>query len=153
MSKHQIAVELHGAARRNYTRRRVNVYAKNDLFQADLVEMIPYSRENKGYKYILCVIDCFTKFAWAVTLKSKKVSDVTVAAETIFSHRRPRLLHVDRGKEFYNTNFQTLLKKYNVKMYSTYQWRAHGGGSGCHIPPLWIYCNDLLFSNIYMKKN
>lgn len=120
MSKHQIATELHGAARRNYTRRRVNVYGKNDLFQADLVEMIPYSRQNKGHKYILCVIDCFTKFAWAIALKSKKGTDVTAAIETIFSHRRPRLLHVDRGKEFYNKNFESLLKKYNVKMYSTY---------------------------------
>ncbi|KAF0723538.1 Uncharacterized protein FWK35_00033852, partial [Aphis craccivora] len=36
------------------------------LPNADLVEMIPYSKKNKGYKYILCVIDCFTKFAWAV---------------------------------------------------------------------------------------
>lgn len=50
MSKHQIATELHGTARRNYTRRRVNVYGKNDLFQADLVEMIPYARENNGRK-------------------------------------------------------------------------------------------------------
>lgn len=120
MSKHQIALELHGAARRKYTRRRVNVYGKNDLFQADLVEMIPYSKENKGYKYILCIIDCFTKFAWSVALKSKIGLDVAVAAEKIFSHRRPNLLHVDRGTEFYNKNFETMLKKYNIKMYSTY---------------------------------
>jgi hypothetical protein len=66
MSKSEIVYDLHKAARKNYTRRAVNVYGKNDLWQADLVEMIPYAGENKGFKYILCVIDCFTKFAWAL---------------------------------------------------------------------------------------
>ncbi len=61
MSKRDIAIELHRPARKNYTRRTVNVYGKNDLWQADLVEMIPLSKKNNGYKYILCVIDYFKK--------------------------------------------------------------------------------------------
>lgn len=56
MSKHDIALELHKPIRKNYTRRRVNVYYKNDLFQADLIDMISYFRENKGYKYIYYVL-------------------------------------------------------------------------------------------------
>lgn len=120
MSKREIALELHRPARKNYTRRRVNVYGKNDLWQADLIELIPYSKTNRGYKYILCIIDCFTKFAWAIPLKTKTGVEVTAAAEKIFAHRRPNLLHVDRGKEYYNKNFLTLLKKYDIKMYSTY---------------------------------
>jgi len=120
MSKRAIAEELHGAARRKYPRRRVIVHGKNDLFQADLVDMQQYSTLNKGYKYILCVIDCFTKYAWAVALKSKKDEEVTAAAGKIFARNRPNLLHVDRGREFYNKHFEALVKKHNIKMYSTF---------------------------------
>jgi len=79
MSKREIAIELHKPSRRNFTRRGVNIYGKNYLWQADLVEMIPFSRKNKGYKYILCVIDCFTKLAWALPLRTKSGKEATSA--------------------------------------------------------------------------
>ncbi|KAL4100901.1 hypothetical protein QTP88_020926 [Uroleucon formosanum] len=85
------------AARKNYTRRRVNVYGKNDLWQVDLVEMIPYSKQNKGYKYILCVIDCFTKFAWVIAIKSKSAKEVSSAMSKILLKRTPKLLQLDNG--------------------------------------------------------
>jgi hypothetical protein len=119
-TKQNIAQELHRPARKNYTRRRVNVYGKNDLWQADLMDMSAYARENSRYKYILCVIDCFTKFAWAVPLKSKKGVEVAAAARKIFAIRRPNFLQVDQGTEFYNSDFKMLLKKYDIHMYSTF---------------------------------
>jgi len=91
MSKCEIAIELHKPSRKNFTRRRVNVYGKNDLWQADLVEMILYSK-NKGYKYILCVIDCFTKFAWALPMRTKSGKEVTSAMSKILHDRSPKLL-------------------------------------------------------------
>lgn len=120
MSKRDIALELHKPARRNYVRRTVNVYGKNDLWQADLVEIIPYSKQNKGNKYILCVIDCFTKYAWAVPLKSKTGKEVAKAMSDILTYRSPKLLQLDNGKEFYNLSFDTLMAKHNVKKYSTF---------------------------------
>jgi len=120
MSKRDIAIELHRPARKNFTRRRVNVYGKNDLWQADLVEMITYSKKNKGYKYILCVIDCFTKFAWALPLKSKTGKEVSNVMSKILLNRSPKLLQLDNGKEFYNSSFDTLMKKYNIHKYSTF---------------------------------
>ncbi|XP_060868617.1 uncharacterized protein LOC132943601 [Metopolophium dirhodum] len=118
MSKREIANELHKPARKNFTRRRVNVYGKNDLWQADLVEMIPYSKVNGGYKYILVVIDCFTKFSWTKPLKSKTGKEVTSAMSTILLDRSPKLLQLDKGKEFYNTTFDAL--KYGIHKYSTF---------------------------------
>ncbi|VVC38054.1 Ribonuclease H-like domain,Chromo/chromo shadow domain,Integrase, catalytic core,Chromo domain-like [Cinara cedri] len=82
--------------------------------------MISYSKKNKCYKYILCVIDCFTKYAWAIPLKSKTAKEVTHAMSTILINRSPQLLQLDNGKEFYNSTFDTLMKKYNVKKYSTF---------------------------------
>ncbi|XP_060867430.1 uncharacterized protein LOC132942800 [Metopolophium dirhodum] len=120
MSKREIANELHKPARKNFTRRRVNVYGKNDLWQADLVEMIPYSKVNGGYKYFLVVIDCFTKFSWAKPLKSKTGKEVTSAMSTILLDRSPKLLQLDNGKEFYNTTFDALMTKYGIHKYSTF---------------------------------
>lgn len=120
MSKREIAYELHKPARKNFTRRRVNVYGKNYLWQSDLVEMIPYSKINGGYKYILVVIDCFTKFSWAKPLKSKTGKEVTNAMATILRDRSPKLLQVDNGKEFYNTTFDALMTKYGIHKYSTF---------------------------------
>ena len=121
MSKHEIAAELHGAARRTYPRRHVIVYGKNDLYQADLVDMHQYSDVNKNYNYILTVIDCYTKYAYGIASRTKRGDEVSKAASRgIFAQNRPNLLHVDRGREFYNKNFEALLDKYNIKMYSTF---------------------------------
>lgn len=120
MSKRDIANELHIPSRKNYTRRRVNVYGKNDLWQADLVEMIPHSRINKSFKYILCVIDCFTKLAWAIPLKTKTGVEVSKTMAKILADRSPKLLQVDLGKEFANKTFEKLMNKYNIKKYSTF---------------------------------
>jgi len=120
MYKREIAIELHRPARKNYNRRAVNVYGKNDLWQADLIEMIQFSRKNNGYKYILCVIDCFTKFAWAIPLKSKTAKEVTNAMSKLLRNRSPKLIQLDNGKEFYNSIFDHLMTKYNIKKYSVY---------------------------------
>jgi len=120
MSKRAIATELHASARRSYPRRRVIVYGKNDLFQADLVDMQQYSAVNKSYNYILFIIDCFTKRLFYAALKTKRGEEVAAAAGKIFAQNRPNLLHVDKGREFYNKNFEALVKKHNIKMYSTF---------------------------------
>ena len=43
----------------------------DETWQADLVEMIPYFKINKGFRYLLTVIDIFAKYAWAVPVRSK----------------------------------------------------------------------------------
>lgn len=121
MSKRGIVNELHKNVQRNFKRRRVILKGLNDLFQADLVEMIPYAKENGGYKYILTVIDAFSKRAWAVPVKSKSGNDVTTAMSIVFQNKTiPKNLQTDNGKEFYNKEFSSLMKKYHVNHYSTY---------------------------------
>jgi Integrase core domain len=118
--KATIVDELHKPARRRYPRRRVTLKGIGDLWQADLVEMIPYARLNGGYKYLLTVIDCFTKYAWAVAVKSKSAKDVTRAMVTVFNGRQPpKNLQTDKGREFYNAEFHRLMEKHGVNHYST----------------------------------
>lgn len=121
MSKRQLVEELHKPARRNFKRRRVIVKGIDDLWQADLVEMIPYAKVNKNYRYLLTVIDCFSKYAWALPLKSKTGVDVTKAMHIIFNEgRHPKNLQTDDGKEFFNSNFQNLMTRNSINHYSTY---------------------------------
>ena len=84
--------------------------------------MRPYSRFNKGYHYLLAVIDVLSKHAWAIPLKSKGGSETANAIAEIIreSKRCPKNLQTDMGKEFYNAKVQKLFKKHNINHYSTY---------------------------------
>lgn len=118
--KRQVVEEIHKNTRINFTRRRVILKSINDLFQADLVEMIPYAKENSGYKYILIVINCFSKFVWALPLKNKTSQEVSQAMEKVLKEQTPINLQTDAGKEFFNKDFEKLMKKYNVNHYQVY---------------------------------
>lgn len=119
--KASLVEELHKPARRNYPRRAFQVRNIDETWQADLVEMIPYAKQNKGFKYLLTVIDVFSKFAWTVPVKLKTGKCVSEAMESILKQKRvPKNLQTDRGKEFYNKDFEKLMKRYKIHLYSTY---------------------------------
>lgn len=120
--KETIVNELHKPARKNYRRRKTVVKGLNDLWQADLVEMIPYAKMNKGFRYILVVIDAFSKYVWVQPVKRKNGKDVTIAMNHILKQVKtfPRNLQTDMGKEFFNKDFKSLMNKFNINHYSTY---------------------------------
>lgn len=120
--KEQVVNELHKAARKNFPRRHVILKGLNDLIQADLVEMIPYAQKNKGNRYILNVINAFSKFAWAQPVKRKNAKDVASAMEKILLEMKtkPKNLQTDLGGEFYNKEFKELTDKFKINHYSTY---------------------------------
>ena len=68
----QLAEELHKPITRKFTKRRVFVKGVDEIWAADLVEMGRFSDWNKGIKYLLMVIDVFSKFGWIEPLKNKK---------------------------------------------------------------------------------
>ena len=83
--------------------------------------MQKYSKVNEGYRYILTVIDCFSKYAWAVPLKNKEGKTVLDAFKYIVktSKRTPKHIWVDEGKEFYNSSMTTWINNNNIIRYST----------------------------------
>lgn len=120
-SKKQIVKELHKNARKHFIRRHTHMVGINDTFQIDLVEMIPYAKENQNFKYILTIIDIFSKYAWAVPIKSKTATDVTNAInKVLIVGNVPRNIHSDMGKEFYNVQFENLMRHYKINHYSTF---------------------------------
>ena len=80
------------------------------------------SKFNKGIKYLLCVIDVFSKYAWVVPLKDKKGASIVNAFQKILtnSKRKPNKIWVDHRSEFYNDSFQKFLKNNDMETYSTH---------------------------------
>ena len=66
------------------------------------------SKFNKGFRFLLCVIDIFSKYAWVVPLKDKKCISIVNAFRKIIkeSDRKPNKTWVDKGSELYNNSFK-----------------------------------------------
>ena len=80
------------------------------------------SKYNKGIRFLLCVIDIFSKYAWVVPLKDKKGISIVKAFQIILkqSNRKPNKIWVDKGSQFYNAYFKKWLRDNNIVMYSTH---------------------------------
>lgn len=124
MSKLQVVQEIHRDARKHFPRRKYTMYGIADTLQADLIEMQPFKRENRGHRYILIVIDVFSKMAYAEPLMDKTGPEVTRAMDRIIRKVSQRYhinnLQTDDGKEFFNASMKRLLEKFKINHYSTF---------------------------------
>jgi transposase InsO family protein len=108
---------LHKPVTKRFQRRKTFAKGINDLFQADLADMRNLTSSNDGYAYILTCIDVFSRYAFAVAVKDKRGSTVSIAFEKIFAERVPNMMQTDRGTEFLNVQVQDLFRKYRVHHY------------------------------------
>ena len=115
----KLAEELHKAIIKKL--KKVYSAYKNYIWAADLVDMQLISKYNKGRKFLLCVIDIFSKYAWVVPLKDKKGVSVVNAFQSILkkSNRKPNKIWADKGGEFYNNSFKKWFQDNDIVMYST----------------------------------
>lgn len=121
MSKQSVVNEIHRQARRNFPRRHVITNDINDLWQADLIDLQSISKKNSNYRYILAVIDTFSKFAWVYPLKQKSQGEISEAFKQLFkTNQIPKNLQTDLGTEFYNNQMKILLNKHKINHYSTF---------------------------------
>ena len=69
---------------------------------ADRADMQLISKFNKGICFLLCVVDIFSKYAWVIPLKDKKVITITNAFQNFLkeSNRKPNELCVDKVIKF-----------------------------------------------------
>ena len=107
--------------KKNYATNKTDVYYIDDIWSLDILDLKDYGTENnRGYRYVLVVIDNFSKYGWTIPLKNKNAITIKDSFENILisSKRKPKLIETDRGKEFYNNIFQDFLNKNNNKLYS-----------------------------------
>ena len=120
--KGEQAYTLHRPARRRDVRNRTYVAGIDGQWQADLADMQAIARQNKGARYLLTVIDVFSKFAWVAPVKSKDAATVTKAFQQILASvasRHPRQLQTDKGKEFFNSKFASVIKRHNIQHFAS----------------------------------
>ena len=115
----QLANELHKPVRRRFGKRTVFAKQVDDIWTADLVDMSPFFRSNMGYKYLLTVIDVYSKYGWVMLLKTKTGKEVAQAFRKLFLAGHPSRLWTDKGTEFYNQQLKSVLEAINVMLYST----------------------------------
>src|SRR5271156_2027350 len=110
---------LHKPVRKRYTTRPYKTGAIDQQWQSDLVEMIPYANVNDGYRYILTLIDLFSRFAWAEPLRDKTGNEVAAALRRVFAKgRQPQRFQTDDGREFDNRVVQHLLILENIRFFT-----------------------------------
>ena len=80
------------------------------------------SKLNKGFRFLSCVLNIFSKYAWVVPLKDKKGVSIVNAFQSILKQlgRKPNKIWVDKGSEFYNNYFKNWLQDNDIVMYSTH---------------------------------
>ena len=112
----QLADELHRPVTKKFRKRKVIVFGIDEIWAADLVDMQAFAKENDGVKYLLTVIDIFSKYGWIIPINDKSGKSVAAAFEKFFKDdRKPLKLWVDKGKEFYNKDVKSL----GMELYST----------------------------------
>ena len=117
-----LADELYKPINRKFEKRKVYFSFRDNICGADLADIQLLSKFNKGNRFLLCVIDIYSKYAWFVPLKDEKdVSTVNVFQQILdVSKTKPNTIWVDKGSEFYNNSFKKWLKDNNIEMYSTH---------------------------------
>ena len=115
--------------KKTFPRRRIITESPFQIFQADLIEYRDYGYSNGGNRFILVVIDCFSKMLYAEPVKRKNADYMSMAFKKIFENLNffPNSIITDRGLEFYNLQVQKIFDHYGVNHYSTKtktKWKA-----------------------------
>ncbi|GBO35578.1 hypothetical protein AVEN_36163-1 [Araneus ventricosus] len=110
---------LHFPVRYKFQRRKTIAYGLNELWQSDLVDLQKLSRFNRGYRYIITIIDVMSRYLRAFPIKDKKASTIAKVFRKVFKEVRPKNIQTDKGSEYHNKTVRDLFKKHNIHHYST----------------------------------
>ena len=125
ISDQQLAEELHKPIVRKFKKRKVHSTFIDNIWSTDLADMQLISKINKGFRFLLCVIDIFSKYAWVIPLKDKKTITTTNAFQKILDecNCKPNKIWVDKSSEFYNRSMKPWLEKNDIEMRSVHNER------------------------------
>ena len=99
----KLAEESHKPVIRKFYKRKLHSPFIDNIWGTDLADMQLISRFNKGFRFLLCVIDIYSKYAWVIPLKDKKGISITNTLQKTLkqSNHKPNITWVDKGSEFY----------------------------------------------------
>ena len=117
----QLGDELHKPIIRKFEKRKVYSSFRDNIWGTGLADMQLLSKFNAGFRFLLCIIDIFSKYARVIPLKDKKSISIVNAFQKILneSNRKPNKIWVAKGSEFYSNSFKKWLGDNRIEMYST----------------------------------
>ena len=111
--------ELNKPVINKFPRKKIIVNYIDEIHSCDLVDMVKYSRMNKGFKYIFTNIDVFSNYAWSFPIKSKTIKEIKPCFEKIFKERKPKFIWSDKESSFFSIEMLKFLEDHNIKIYYT----------------------------------
>ena len=113
ISNKELAEELNKPIIRKFNKGKVQSPFIDNIWCADLADMQLISKFTEGLRFLLCLIDIYSKYAWAIPFKDKKGTTITNAVQKILkeSKLKPRKIWVDKGSRFYNTSMKSSIEK------------------------------------------
>ena len=122
ISNKELAEELRKPIIRKFKKRKVHSSFIDNISGADLADMQLISKFNIGIRFLLCVIDIFSKNAWVIPLNNKKGITIAYAFQKILdeSGHKPNKMWIDKDSGFYNRSMKSWLDKNGIEMYSTH---------------------------------
>ena len=136
--------------KKNYATNETDVYRIDNIWSLDILDLKDYGHENnKSYRYIIVIIDNFSRFGWTIPLKknAQRRKD-SFQSILISSKRKPNVIENECGKEFYNKIFQDFLHKNNIKHYS-----RESSYGGVFAERFNRYIRDLLKRPVFEKSD
>jgi len=143
----QYAYTRHRPSRKKFKRRKVIAVDIGDVYQMDLVDLQKFAEFNDGFKHLLTAIDCFTRYGFAIPLKTKKPDEIIGALTKVFKeYGIPMKVFTDKGTEFLNKDVKALLKELGVQ-----QWYSQNPGKAVQVERfnrtlkerLWIHMTNM----------
>ena len=111
---------MHRRVVRRFKRRSYKVSEPNRIVQADLADMQLLAKHNDGYRFILVVIDAFSRVLYVRALKNKTAQSLRAAFEDLFANElrdaKLKFIHTDAGTEFMNRPLRELLAKRDIQL-------------------------------------
>ena len=89
-------------------------FSPNELWQMDLMDVSKYAHQNKNYKWILLIIDVFTRFSYGIAIKNKTNDEVYKGLKEILKDKKPKVIMTDNGKEFLGNKVENLLDEDDI---------------------------------------
>ena len=86
----------------------------------DLADLSSLAKYNEKLKYLLNVIDIFSRYSWCMPLKNKTGTSIISPLKPLLKNRKPRTIQSGKGTEFLNTSVQQYVKHHGLNYYMTH---------------------------------
>jgi len=117
----QDTYSLHKPVRKRFPRYPYTVTYIDGVWEMDLADFSSLSKYNNEYKYLLNIIDIFSRYAWSVPLKDKTANSITAALKSLFLNRKTNSIQLHNGTEFVNATVQQYLKRQGVGFHTIHK--------------------------------